>query len=119
MTELSQIELKLPESESVVMMRKQLTIGQSRELQRILLRGGKLDIAAGSIGEISGEVYMDMQDTAASFLITEIKDKDGNSHQFSNEWLFGLSSKDGDAVYEKINQITSESTLGSQERKNS
>lgn len=120
MAELNQktVELRLPETESTVVMSEFLTIGQSRQLQRMILSSGKFDSAAGTISDVSADAFMDMQDKAAELLVREIKEKDGSTHPFSIEWLGNLPVKDGQILYEKVNQLTQESNMSATARKN-
>lgn len=116
--ELEIIEVKLPVAGETVYVNPFLTTGQSRELQRILLSEGNVDIASGKLDNVNPATFLKMQDKAAEFLIKEYSDKDGVKHPFSAEWLYNLPNKDGDCIYAKINEITAGASLTDQQRKN-
>ncbi len=115
---IEKIEVKLPVTGQIAIISSYLTTGQSRELQRILLSEGNVDIASGKLENVNPATFLKMQDKATELLINEYIDKDGNHHPFTPEWLYDLPNKDGDLIYTKINEITSVSSLTETERKN-
>lgn len=110
-------ELRLPETGEIVMLSKYVTTGQSRELQRVMLKGGQFDVEAGKMQTLQVDTFFEMQDKAAELLIKEVKDKDGNVHSFSREWLYGLPVSDGNLIYEKLNEITALANPGGEIKK--
>lgn len=118
-TQIPTVEVKLPETGVTVKIRKYLTTGQSRELQKIILKGGKFDAQQGTFSDLDPVTFMEMQDKATELLIIEYTDKAGATSPFNQEWLYNLPGKDGQVLYEEINKITQESTLTQEQRKNS
>jgi hypothetical protein len=116
-SEIPLLELKLPETGYTVYIKSYLTIGQSRELQNMLLEEGKFNPEIGKIENLSTKTFLKMQDKAAEFLLKEIKDKNGVVVPFSASWLYNLPVKDGTLVYDKINIITQASTLPTEGKK--
>lgn len=111
------IELKLEQSKKTVVMKKYLTTGQSRELQRLLLSKGTFNATDSKFENIPPQVYLDMQDTALKFLVIEIRDVEGNSFPYTKEAIDELPIKDGNVVYEQTNKIIEESNLNEEARK--
>ena len=112
-------ELKLPTTGSSVRISKYLTTGQSRELQKIMLSSGDFDVDQAKLSNIKPDVILTMQEKAAEHLIQGYTDAENNFQSFTRQWLDDLPIKDGNMVYEKVNQITAEANLGDEERKKS
>jgi hypothetical protein len=112
------IEIKLPVTGQTAVMYQYLTIGQSRELQRIIISEGNLDINKGTMENVNASAVFKMQDRAAELLIKEYIDIDGNRHPFSADWLNNLPIGDGTLVYNKVNELVGESNLSSEAKKN-
>ncbi|MHA1842393.1 MAG: hypothetical protein ACTSYW_10505 [Candidatus Heimdallarchaeota archaeon] len=110
------IELKLPKTGYIVVISPFLTIGQSRELQKILLGKAEIDPTTAQLKKIPVETFLEMQDKAAELLIKEIK-KGDKSQPFSKEWLSNLPVEDGNLIYDKINEITGAATLTPERKK--
>lgn len=109
-------EVKLDNGE-VVIFYDYITTGESRELQKLLLEGGKFDAQKGTIDNLPLSTFLESQDKAATFVIKAIKDKDGNEQEFVKEWLDSLPVELGNVVYEEINNITQVSNLTTEEKK--
>lgn len=109
-------ELTLTNGETVVFY-KFLTTGESRELQRMLLAGGKFSTEKGKLEDIPSSIILDIQDKSAEFLVKEVKHKDGTVEAYNKDWLYRLPLEDGNKVYDKINKINSESNLTPKEKK--
>lgn len=112
------LELKLPTSQQTVSLRKWLSIGQSRLLQKIVLKGGSVNPQEGTIGNVPAEVFLEMQDKAAELLINQIRNQDGSivTDDVAN-WLFNLPQEDGNLIYDKLNEIISNSNLSDDSKK--
>lgn len=111
------IELKLPETGYTVVINKTLTIGQSRELQKILLSGSEFNPQTAKLEKLPVDVFLKMQDRATELLIKEVRDKNGKTFPFSQEWLFNLPVRDGNLIYEEINKITGAAALTPERKK--
>ena len=109
-------EVKLSTGE-VVVIYNYMTTGDSRKLQRLMLEKGKFDPQTGDIVNLPVSVFLEMQDAAAKILIKEIKDGEGGAMSFSQEWLDNLPIKDGNKVYDTLNEITQEATMLPEEKK--
>lgn len=109
--------IELPITKAQVTVKSYLTTGQSRQLQRILLTQGVLSKEGVNVENITPESALDMQDRAASFLIAEIKNADGTSVTFTQQWLDDLPVTDGNVVYEELNRLIGESSLSADDRK--
>lgn len=112
-----QVSIKLPASGETVLFRPFLTTGQSRELQKILLKKGTFNTEAGKLENVGTETFLEMQDRAAEFLIVGGKSKDGVDFKFTMDWLSNLPVSDGNIVYNKINEITQASNLSAESKK--
>lgn len=110
------LTIALPETGQTVVLNKYLTTGQSRELQRILLEEGKVNVETGSIENISPATFMKMQDKAAEFLIRGTSEGE-DIKPFSKDWLDSLPVADGNLLYEKINELTNASNLNPEVKK--
>lgn len=109
-------ELVLSNGDTVVFY-KYLTTGESREMQRMILGGGTFNVAAGKINDLQSTIVLDMQDKGASFLVKEVKHKDGVVEPFTQLWLDHLPLEDGNKVYDKVNQLNQVSQLTPTEKK--
>src|SRR5438034_10567433 len=111
------LEIVLPLSVETVSIKPWLTTGQSRELQKILLSKGDININDTKESKINPITFFEMQDRGAELLIQEIKQKDGTATTFSQDWLNNLHMTDGNLVYEKINEIINLSNLSEEGKK--
>lgn len=107
---------ELPVTKSMVTMKSYLTTGQSRDLQRVLLSSGAIDIQKANVDNLSPETALDMQDRAAEFLIKEVKNSDGAVVTFGTEitvknWLYDLPVGDGNVIYDKLNEVITAASL--------
>lgn len=96
---------------------KYLTTGESRELQRMILGKGTFNVEAGKINDLQSVVVLDIQDKTASFLVKEVKHKDGVVEPFTQAWLDHLPLEDGNKVYDKVNQLNQGSQTAPKEKK--
>ncbi len=103
-------ELDLPKTGSKVVIYEYLTIGQSRELQRILMVKGSFNAETSKMENLSTEAILEVQDKAAEFLVNEIKIKTGETIPFTREWLYNLPIEDGNIVYNKITELMNPAT---------
>ena len=109
----------LPKTGQTVSLNPFVTIGQSRELQKIVLAKSKFDLQTGQVQDMPADAFMAMQDKAAELLITQIRTKDGVVTSFTKEWLDTLPVDDGNIVYEKVNDVLNQSSLKPEEQKKS
>ena len=98
-------ELELPKTGAKVVLYEYLTIGQSRELQRILMAKGSFNVETSKMDNLSTEAILDVQDKAAEFLVKEVKTKAGETIPFSQDWLYNLPIEDGNLIYNKITEL--------------
>lgn len=112
------IELKLPVTGVTVVISSYVTIGQSRELQRILMQNSNLDITTGKMEGINPNSIYAMQDRGTELLVKEYIDKDGTHVPFSSDWLNNLPSQDGELIYNKVNEIVNHANLSDESKKN-
>lgn len=110
-------QIELPLTGYTVVFAKYLTIGQSRDLQRVILAQANYDQEKGSLANLPVDKFLDMQDKAAELLIKEIRSKTGEVQPFSATWLESLPVDDGNLVYEKLNDLTKESNLSEKDKK--
>lgn len=115
--EIPTIELKLPKTGCTVVLKQYLTIGQSRELQKILLSEGSFNTETNKFENFSTKTFLIMQDKAAEYLIVGYKDKAQEVKPFSVDWLSSLPVDDGNLIYEKINELMNTSTLTKEAKK--
>ncbi len=112
------VELKLPISGSVVVLYSYITMGQQRELQRILMPTGSFDMVDGAVKmkDFNVDNFDKWQSKAIEFLIKEINEA-GSVGPFSQEWFDGLPAIDGQTIYGKIGEIVGESNLSESAKK--
>ena len=115
------IELRLPVTAQIVTMKRYLSIGQSRELQKLLLSKSTIDVSTGQVQNANVDMFMAMQDKAAEFLITGIRYEDDQkpTFVFNQDWLYSLPAVDGNIVYAKVDELTKESNLSDADKKKS
>ena len=110
-------ELKLS-SGDIVVFYDYLTTGESRQLQKLLLAGGKFNAETGKIEDLPIDQFLDIQDKSAESVIKEVKVGDADAVAFSQDWLNSLPVEVGNEVYEEVNRITQVSNLAKEEKKN-
>ena len=110
-------ELKLSNGDIVVFY-DYLTTGESRQLQKLLLAGGKFNAETGKIEDLPIDQFLDIQDKSAESVIKEVKVGDADAVAFSQDWLNALPVEIGNEVYEEVNRITQVSNLAKEEKKN-
>lgn len=120
------VEVTLPITKLVIEFSEYLTTGQSRELQRLLLR---TDIPLDKMGlkGVSGskaEGFIDMQDRAFEFLFKKAYEiKDGVKVEIETEnqieFVSSLPMEDGNLLYSKVSDLMNGSRLDKDAKKNS
>ena len=110
-------ELKLS-SGDIVVFYDYLTTGESRQLQKLLLAGGKFNAETGKIEDLPIDQFLDIQDKSAESVIKEVKVAEADAVDFSQDWLNSLPVEVGNEVYEEVNRITQVSNLAKEEKKN-
>ena len=110
-------ELKLSNGDIVVFY-DYLTTGESRQLQKLLLTGGKFNAETGKIEDLPIDQFLDIQDKSAESVIKEVKIGEVEPVAFSQDWLNSLPVEIGNEVYEEVNRITQVSNLAKEEKKN-
>ncbi len=112
MTGIPTVDLKLPISGQTVVLYSYITMGQQRELQRILMPEGTFDMEGGQVKSkgFTMDNFDKWQLKSMEFLIKELKTSDG-SKPFSQEWFNDLPLKDGQALYNKVGEIVGGSNL--------
>ncbi len=108
-------EVKLDNGDIVVFY-DYLTTGESRDLQKVLLEGGKFNSATGQIENLPLGVFLTSQDKAASFVIKEVKQGEV-SVPFAQDWLNSLPVELGNKVYDEVNRLTQISNLTQDQKK--
>lgn len=108
-------EVKLDNGDIVVFY-DYITTGESRELQKVLLEGGKFNSATGQIEDLPLGVFLSSQDKAAAFVIKEVQ-SGGTVGAFSQEWLNALPVEIGNKVYDEVNRLTQVSSLTQDQKK--
>lgn len=93
--------IKLPVSGKEVVVYNYLTTGENRQVQKAMVRGTKVNPESGRVDDIDGAVLFDVQDLAMSFLIKD----------FNKEEIDSLVIEDGDFLYAKVQEITTNSSL--------
>jgi len=111
------IKIKLPKTQTTVVVSTYLTTGQSRALQSVLFSSGSFDTEAGKFTGLTGDTFLKMQDKAVEMLVKEVIDKGGNKKEFSKEWLDDLPVEDGNLIFDKINEITGSASLSAEQKK--
>ena len=119
------VKITLPITGIVVEFSEYLTTGESRQLQRLLLRTDiplsqiKTDAISGS----KAEGFIDMQDRALEYLFRSANKMEGEIGQPIDipntlEFVSSLPMEDGNAIYEKVGDIMGGSRLDKDAKKN-
>ena len=108
-------EVKLGNGDIVVFY-DYITTGESRELQKVLLEGGKFNSTTGQIEDLPLGVFLSSQDKAASIVIKEVT-SGGAIGAFSQDWLNSLPVEIGNVVYDEVNRLTQVSNLTQDQKK--
>lgn len=117
--ETQSITIKLPVSGKNIQFKPFITTGQSRELQKILLKNGTFNTEAGKLDNVSADTFMEMQEKAAEFLIIGFSDTNGGIvRPYTKEELDALPMQDGNIVFDKVNELTQASQLSTGDQKN-
>lgn len=111
-------ELKLDSGETVAMY-EYLTTGEYREIQKIMLKGGKFNSQTEKLESLSAEVYMEAQDKGVSFMVKSVTGTDKVSvKEFSFDWFNSLKVADGNKVYDFVNNSIKDAQLPAEAKKN-
>jgi len=115
-------DLKLEESGAVVTLYANMTTGDYRKIQRTVMAEMKVKIdpekpTKPEIQDMSGAVTMDQEEAVLDCLLVKIIDKEGNSIENTKKFVYNLPMSDGDALYNKINEISSKSSMGAERKK--
>lgn len=114
-------EIVLPDSQARVILYSFLTFGEKRKVKRLAydaIKGTfdkeKKDI---ELKDFSAAFQIDAEDLALSLLTKQIFNKDGQEVTNKKEFFDTLSDPDGDALYNKVNALTSISDLTPEAKK--
>lgn len=115
-------ELKLTESGAVVTLYSTVTTGDYRKIQRAVMEGMKVryntkDPTNPDIQDISGSVTMDQEEVVLSCLLVKIVKEDGTEVENIKEFIYNLPVPDGTALYEKVNELSANSSLSKEAKK--
>lgn len=108
------IELKLPETKQIVVLKKYLTMGQLKEIQRGLVGDGIVSQEEAAKTMTLDKAY-EFQEGIAKLVVQEIRFPDQTvKNHFESQWLDNLPAPDGNLFLDKINsyagqQLTDES----------
>lgn len=112
-------EIILPISGNRVVFYEFLTTGQFREIKNLSFKDIKFSPTGSVAGEgISANFIVEGEVLAFRGLVKEVFDKDdkkieGDLYEYTNE----LHYKDGQAIYDKINELTRDSDLSPESKK--
>jgi len=119
------IEITLPDSGARVVLNKNLTNGEYRQIQKGLVKHIKINPnqvdpdKEGSgidIGEIPAELAFEQQDLALKYLVKEVWIGE-NQITDVDKFVFDLSLEDGEVLYNKINELDASSKLSKEAKK--
>lgn len=111
------VELMLPETGDTAIIKSYLTIGQSRELQRIIFQGSRFNPDSNKFDALPVETVFSMQDVAMKMLVTQVRKKDGTVIDFTPEWASNLPVKDGNLLYQKVSELVEAAQLTDESKK--
>ncbi len=94
-----------------------ITTGEAREIQKLLIEGGKFNAETGKIEDLSVGSFLSVQDKSASYVIKGVKVGGGEIVAFLQEWLNNLPVGIGNTVYDEVNRITQVSQLSPDKKK--
>lgn len=125
------IELVLPESGAKIILYQHLTGGQYRDIQKGLFKDIKVNVSnvkgdkeeAGKaiskelLKEIPASLLFEQSELTLLFLIKEIFDKDNLKVEDVKSFVYNLSQKDSDTLYNKVDELEASSTLSEEVKK--
>lgn len=120
MSERETTETILPESKARVELYTYITHGQYKLLQKVLLKGMKIDPNAGEnqkVQNISADTWFDQKDMAAEFLVKSIHQEDESLVDNIKQFIFDLSIVDGEFLDNKVEEIDNQSNLAAESKK--
>ena len=114
------IEFVLPRTQARVFLYEYLENQEAREIKKLLLSQANVDLKDVKNPEVTGfntAVTLDMQDLTLKKLIKEIYRADGTKVEDIDEFIKKLRSDDADALYSKVDEITTGSSLSADGKK--
>ena len=115
-------ELKLPESGATVTLYANITTGDYRKIQRVVMESMRVKFHPENpknpdIQDVSSAVSMDQEETVLSCLLVKIVDGAGNNVSNTTQFVYDLPVGDGNLLYDKINEISSGASLTKEAKK--
>ena len=86
-----------------------LTFGAKRELERIWLRGSRVDPKHPEKMDFDASTLYDAQDAALKLMVASIELPDGplvDEPQAILDYVSAMTPEDGQAIYDRLNQLT-------------
>lgn len=87
-----------------VKIKEDLTYGESKDIQEVILDDVKID-RDGSMSGISAKKMREMIYKTLETVIEEIKDDEGEEQEFSQEWMDNLPLEDGNKLEDEANRF--------------
>lgn len=116
--------IQLPDSGANVTIYTYITGGQSRDLQKALLKGVNININEASkdpknldLGEIPALIALEQEDMALNFLVKSIALQDGTIVTDIPKFVYDLTENDDKILRDRINTLTSASKLSEEVKK--
>lgn len=93
-------------SKAKVTIKDELTWGDSEKIQSALMKSTKIG-GAGELAnfEIDTDAMLEAKYVALSLLVIEIEEGE-ETKKWTREWQDGLSKKDGDLLYSKVDELS-------------
>ena len=114
------LTINLPITKCVVKIYDSLSIGESRQLQKLLMRASISLTGTEEVNSTHAIKFLDMQDEAFGFLFVEAFNEDktkitdiDNPLKFLND----LPNDDGELIYHKISDVINHSNKIKEEKK--
>lgn len=123
MDERPTVDVILPISHAKVTLYTFLRNGDFRLIQRRLADTIKFKVQRPNDGEkpvtpeLSGGAAILEQDFTLELLTKEVIDANGNKVENISSFYYNLQISDGEALYVKVNELTTDSTLSSERKK--
>jgi len=104
------MEITLPKTQQKVTIKDEMTWGDSKAIEKAFMSGTNMQSTTKKAQEgdvdlsFDPEAQMEAIYVMIQQFVTNIEE-DGQEKQFSRNWLDNLPMEDGDALYEKVNEV--------------
>lgn len=112
-------EITLPESKAIVVLYSFLTGGDKRAIKKKMFGAMTMTFEGEKtkVNDMTGDVIIDQEEFALSLLIISIKEANETPVTDIKTFIYNLSEKDSDFLYDTVNEVTKDSSLSAEDKK--